>query len=74
MSENKEKEDLDAYLDYMIVEHRKVIEEAKGDGDEELEHRAFWMRYTFMMVRDYLKHHREGGHVITAYDIAGMRD
>lgn len=74
MSVSKEKEDLDAYIQYMIEAHNGVMRDAQSEEDDELEHRAYWIKYGFMMVRDYLKHHRGGGHVLTAYDIAGMRE
>lgn len=74
MTESKEQADMGAYIEFMIEQHNKIIGEAQSEKDDELEHRAYWIKYAFMMMRDYLKYHRAGGHVLSAYDIAGMRE
>lgn len=74
MTASKEQIDMDAYIEFMIDQHNKIMGEAQGEQDDELEHRAYWIKYAFMMMRDYLKYHRAGGEVLTAYDIAGMRE
>ena len=72
MTENKK---IDEYIEHQIKQHSNVIEFAHADGDIELEHRAYWIKYGFLMMQDYLSHLRSSGLVFGKENhIAGMCD